>query len=111
MWGCTLPSVYYGFICDPALQKLYWGMITVLAIACTVATLDPHFSHPTFRAYRAAMYSGLGLSAIIFIAHGLVLYGYETQNKRMSLNWMLLMATFNLTGATIYATRVCAMRW
>jgi len=53
------------------------------------------------------MYAGLGLSAIVFIIHGLVLHGWEIQNKRMSLGWMGLMSAFNLIGAVAYATRVC----
>ena len=52
------------------------------------------------------MYAGLGLSALIFIIHGLVLHGWEIQNRRMSLNWMGLMAGLNLTGAAAYAVRV-----
>ena len=24
MWGSTIPSIYYGFYCDPGLQKAYW---------------------------------------------------------------------------------------
>lgn len=28
MWGSTIPSVYYGFYCDPELQKLYWSVVS-----------------------------------------------------------------------------------
>ena len=52
------------------------------------------------------MYAGLGLSAIIFVVHGLFLYGYETQKWRMSVDWMAAMAGFNLVGALIYGIRV-----
>jgi len=52
------------------------------------------------------MYSGLGLSAIVFIIHGLVLHGWELQNRRMSLGWMGLMGALNLIGAVAYAARV-----
>lgn len=24
MWGSTVPSIYYGFYCDPKLQQVYW---------------------------------------------------------------------------------------
>ena len=135
MWGSTIPSIYYGFYCNLNLQKLYWSVVskgshlsfslctvnlqastsrqltqwlqvTILAAACVTATLDPQFRHPRFRPYRAAMYTGLGLSAIVFIIHGLVLHGWELQNKRMSLGWMGLMAVLNLIGAAAYASRV-----
>lgn len=52
------------------------------------------------------MYAGLGLSAIIFVVHGVVKYGWKTQNDRMSLDWMGMMASLNLIGAFAYAARV-----
>lgn len=53
------------------------------------------------------MYACLGLSAIVFAIHGLFLHGWNMQNQRMSLDWMMLMAYFNLAGAVTYASRVC----
>lgn len=52
------------------------------------------------------MYAGLGLSAIIFVVHGVIKHGWKTQNHRMSLDWMGLMASLNLIGAFTYAARV-----
>ena len=52
------------------------------------------------------MYSTSGLSALVFISHGLWLYGWDIQEKRMALKWMGLMALFNLIGAAFYAGRV-----
>lgn len=134
MWGSTIPSVYYGFYCDPHLQKLYWSLesdpylrmrqhsvldsakidtwsdrliqVTILAAACLYTTVNPSFRQPKFRPYRAAMYTALGLSALIFVTHGLAIHGWDIQNRRMSLNWMGLMATSNLIGAAAYALRV-----
>jgi adiponectin receptor len=31
--GSFIPSVYYGFYCDPSLQHLYWGMVSQLALS------------------------------------------------------------------------------
>ena len=52
------------------------------------------------------MYAGLGLSAVVFVIHGILLHGWKIQNQRMSVDWMGLMAFFNLTEAVIYAARV-----
>ena len=52
------------------------------------------------------MYAGLGLSALVFTGHGILLYGWKIQNDRMSLDWMGLMAFLNLIGAAIYSARV-----
>lgn len=110
MWGSTIPSIYYGLYCDPWLQKVYWINVSVLASLCVYATLHPNFRHPTFRPYRAAMYAGLGLSAVVFVAHGIYLHGWIVQRQRMSLDWMALMATSNLIGAMVYAARVCILQ-
>lgn len=106
MWGSTVPSVYYGFYCDANLQKLYWAVVSVLAAACAAAILAPRFQHPTFRPYRTSIYVSLGLSAIVFITHGLIIHGWEIQSHRMGLTYMLMMATLNLLGASIYAARI-----
>lgn len=106
MWGSTIPSIYYGFYCDPRLQKIYWANVSILASLCVVATLHPRFRHPDIRPHRAAMYAGLGLSAVVFVMHGIFLHGWTVQNRRMSLDWMGLVALFNLMGALIYAARV-----
>ncbi|KAM3072500.1 hypothetical protein ACMFMG_009298 [Clarireedia jacksonii] len=106
IWGSTIPTVYYGFYCDEAVRDMYWMMISVLATACAITTLHPKFRHPTLRPYRALMYACLGLSASVFIAHGLIMHGWETQKARMSIDWMGLMAILNLVGAFIYALRV-----
>ena len=111
MWGSTIPSVYYGFYCDPRLQKTYWSNVSILAILCIIATLHPKFSYPTIRPYRAAMYAALGLSAVVFVIHGILLHGWAVQNRRMSVDWMALMAVLNLTGAVTYAARVSACRF
>lgn len=80
--------------------------VSALAIACAVTTLNPMFRHPSLRPYRAVMYTGLGLSAIIFTVHGIMIHGWSMQNKRMSLDWMALMASLNFIGAFAYAVRV-----
>ena len=53
------------------------------------------------------MYAGLGLSGLVFVIHGILLHSWIMQNQRMSVDWMALMASFNLTGAVIYAAQVC----
>jgi adiponectin receptor len=110
MWGSTVPSIYYGFYCDPNLQRLYWAVVSVFAVACAATILAPRFQHPTFRPYRTSMYVSLGLSAMVFITHGLTIYGWEIQNHRMGLSYMLTMAMLNLLGAAIYTARI-PERW
>ncbi|KAF2112926.1 hemolysin-III related-domain-containing protein, partial [Lophiotrema nucula] len=106
MWGSTIPCVYYGFFCSPNLQVAYYTLVSVLAALCVYATLHPAFRRPKYRPYRTIMYSGLGLSFIIPIIHGIVRFGWETQLWKMSLDWMAVMTAFNLTGGILYAMRI-----
>jgi adiponectin receptor len=48
----------------------------------------------------------LGLSAMAFIIHGLILYSWEIQNHRIGLNYILTIAMLNLLGAAIYTVRI-----
>jgi adiponectin receptor len=53
------------------------------------------------------MYTCFGLSAILFISHSILLYGFAVQKKRLGIEWMALMGFLNIAGAAIYASRVC----
>lgn len=56
------------------------------------------------------MYTLLGLSAFFSVIHGLVLYGLENLNERMSLSYFTGLALLNFAGAAIYAARI-PERW
>jgi adiponectin receptor len=30
MWGAGIPTIYYGFLCNPKLQLIYWSMVSKL---------------------------------------------------------------------------------
>lgn len=85
-------------------------MVSALAVVCSIVTLTPKFRHLTFRVYRTAMYASLGLLAMAFIAHGLIIHGWQTQNHRMSLTYMLITVMLNLLGAIVYVARILE-RW
>lgn len=126
MWGASLPSIHYAFICAPVLQYTHWTLVRLShssiesirqadglqvscsATGCILFTLDPRFLGPTFRKYRALMYTCFGLSAILFMTHSILLYGFAVQRKRLAIEWMALMGLLNLLGAVFYASRVGA---
>lgn len=106
MWGASLASIHFAFICDPWLRSLHWILVSASASGCVAFTLYPAFIKPTFRAMRAAMYASLGLFAVVFVLHGVYLYGFAVQRRRLALEWMTVMALLNLLGAMFYALRV-----
>lgn len=129
MWGAGIPSIYYGFICHPHLQSLYWTLVgtsffylhlalidtgprqsSSAAVFCARFILSSFFPLPHFRKWRVVFYAAFGLSCAVFVMHGLVIYGWELQVLHMSLVSVMYMATVNIIGAAIYAFRVNSLR-
>ncbi|PHH69100.1 hypothetical protein CDD82_7988 [Ophiocordyceps australis] len=63
------------------------------------------FRSPEWRTYRACMFVGLGISGVIPGIHGLMLYGYEELQIRMSINWVAAQGALYIFGAALYAAR------
>jgi adiponectin receptor len=124
MWGASLPSIHFAFACDPTLKTIHWCLVcgrrpvcrspfqtdkvqvSTSAGGCILLTLHPAFLGPTFRQYRALVYTCFGLSAVLFISHSIFLYGFAIQKMRLSIEWMALMGFLNIAGAVVYASRV-----
>ncbi|PWY92494.1 hemolysin-III channel protein Izh2 [Aspergillus heteromorphus CBS 117.55] len=104
--GSFVPSVYFGFYCLPDLQRLYWTMICTIGLGCTLVSIFPHFRTPRWRPFRAAMFVGMGLSAVFPVIHGLRLYGLEQMTRQIGLGWLLLQGFLYILGASIYAARL-----
>ncbi|KAK8194832.1 hemolysin-III related-domain-containing protein [Phyllosticta capitalensis] len=106
IWGSFIPSVYYGLLEHPSHVKFYWIMITTNSLVCAIAAVSEKFRTPTFRPIRAAMFVGLGLSAIFPVVGGLRLYGIQKLRERIALDWLVLHGLLYIAGAGIYAARV-----
>lgn len=104
--GSFVPSVYYGFYCAPGLQQLYWTMICSIGLGCVFVSILPQFRTPRWRPFRAAMFVGMGLSAVFPVIHGLYLYGRDQMTRQIGLGWLLLQGFLYILGAGIYAARV-----
>merc|ERR1712115_33768 len=81
-------------------------MITSIAVCTGTATLMPLFRTPKWRPVRAAMFVGMGLSAVVPVFHGLELYGYEYMRRAIGFNWLVTQGVLYILGAGIYAARV-----
>ncbi|KAL3469822.1 hemolysin-III related-domain-containing protein [Aspergillus californicus] len=104
--GSFVPSVYYGFYCVPEMQRLYWTMICGIGLGCVMVSIFPQFRTPRWRPFRAAMFVGMGLSAVFPVIHGLQLYGRDQMMRQIGLGWVLLQGCLYILGAGIYAARV-----
>ncbi|KAI4721333.1 hypothetical protein E4T48_02388 [Aureobasidium sp. EXF-10727] len=81
------------------------------ATGCITFILGPMFIRPEYRTLRALTYLSLGLFAIVFIVHGMYLHGFTLQRRRLSLEWMGLMALLNFLGCSAYAFRIPESRF
>lgn len=52
------------------------------------------------------MFAAMGLSAVVPVLHGVLLYGTHTMRASMGLDWLLLQAALYLLGAGLYAARL-----
>lgn len=69
--GSVLPTIFYGFACQPEITARWiWTSIMIAGcIGCFVASLLPKFDSPKFRPVRGIMFILMGCSPIgIFIA-------------------------------------------
>jgi adiponectin receptor len=104
--GSFVPSVFYGFYCVPTLQHRYWTMICTIGLGCVCVSVIPQFRTPRWRPFRAAMFVGMGLSAVFPVLHGVALFGVDRMRQQIGLGWLLLQGFLYILGASIYAARV-----
>ena len=104
------PLAYYSFLCDAALRRLYMGSITALGAAAVTASLVPAFQAPELRPLRAALFSCMGASGAVPIAHKLLLYGGTAPGAVASAGYEALMGALYALGVAVYAARV-PERW
>ena len=59
--GSFVPSVYYGFFCEPGLQRLYWAMASIQAVH---SSPNAHYWRALDSFYRHVLHSSLCQSQI-----------------------------------------------
>lgn len=62
--GSFVPWLYYGFYCDYRPKLIYLSIVVVLGITSIVVSLWERFSEPSYRALRAGVFMGFGLSGV-----------------------------------------------
>lgn len=79
--------------------------ICLLGAGCGVVSWVERFRTPTWRPYRTMMFVALGLSGVVPIIHGALIYGFDGLEERMSLSWVVLHGAMYIFGAVLYAVR------
>lgn len=109
--GSFLSSIRLAYVCDPIPLNLYTTLISTLGTICAIATLMSRFRTPAWRPVRAAMFVGLGLTAIFPMAQGMWTWGWHELDQRIGGVQMLVEGVLYVGGAALYAARWPERRW
>lgn len=127
MWSATAPMVYYTFLFEPKLQKVYWSLVrfarpitppkadilqtTIFAVLASIITFTPAFRKPATKPLRAGVFGSLALSTLFCVVHGFIAHGWDEQNRRFPAWGIGLTLLFNTIGATVYVLRFPESFW
>lgn len=103
------PPVYYGFLCRPLLAAFYLGLTTIFGLSTLTVTLLDKFQDPAYHAFRAGLFSCLGLFGVIPLVHGWSLHG-SVKEVSGAVMLDIVMGVIYLLGAAIYTFKV-PERW
>jgi adiponectin receptor len=109
--GSFVASIRLSFHCEPFYLNFYTVLITTLGTACAVATMLPRFRTPAWRPIRAAMFVGLGLTAVFPMGHGWWMWGWAELDRRIGGVQMVLEGLLYTSGAGLYAARWPERQW
>uniref|UniRef100_A0A8C8RKF2 Adiponectin receptor 2 n=1 Tax=Pelusios castaneus TaxID=367368 RepID=A0A8C8RKF2_9SAUR len=104
--GSFVPWLYYSFYCSPQPQLIYLIIVCVLGITAITVSQWDHFATPQYRAVRAGVFLGLGLSGLVPTLHFMLAEGLVQAVPAGQMGWLLLMALLYILGAALYAARV-----
>lgn len=123
--GSFFPSIYYGFYCEPHIQKLYLTSMTLAGLGtfwpwlwspyitglrlinayiypgAAYIVLNPEYAKPTHRGARTTVFIALGLGAIIPISHKFLTEGFDTLMNEMGAFWLILSGALYIVGAVL----------
>ncbi|XP_072884169.1 adiponectin receptor protein 1-like [Hemitrygon akajei] len=104
--GSFVPWLYYSFYCSPQPRLIYLIIVCVLGITAIVVSQWDRFATPQYRAVRAGVFLGLGLSGLVPTLHFMFVEGVIKAATVGQLGWLFLMAFLYIVGVAVYAARV-----
>ncbi|XP_028669177.1 adiponectin receptor protein 1-like isoform X1 [Erpetoichthys calabaricus] len=104
--GSFVPWLYYSFYCSPQPRLIYLVIICVLGITAIVVSQWDRFATPQYRAVRAGVFLGLGLSGLVPTLHFMIAEGFIKATTVGQMGWLFLMAICYILGVALYAARI-----
>ncbi|KAH8887831.1 mPR-like GPCR protein [Thozetella sp. PMI_491] len=109
--GSFISGIYVGFYCEPHLQRVYFGMITILGLLTAIIHLHPSLQAKRWRIVRVAFFVATGVSAFVPIIHGATLFPYDQLEKQAGLRYYYLEGGLMLAGVGFFASHFPESRW
>ncbi|CAL5048909.1 unnamed protein product [Urochloa decumbens] len=103
------PPIYYIFQCEPHWQAAYLSAITAAGVATVYALMSPRLSAARYRAHRALLFVGMGLSGLVPAVHAAAV-NWHKPARNVTLAYEGAMAASYLVGTAFYLARV-PERW
>ncbi|KAF9485056.1 HlyIII-domain-containing protein [Pholiota conissans] len=104
--GSFFPSIYYGFYCDPHIQKFYLTAMGLAGLGAAYIVLNPEYAKPTHRGARTTVFIALGLGAVIPVSHMFLTHDFGQLLREMGVGWLILSGALYIFGALLYANRI-----
>ncbi|KAJ5578550.1 uncharacterized protein N7459_007514 [Penicillium hispanicum] len=102
--GSLTSGIYVGFYCEPHLQKVYWSMISILALLTGFVVVHPHLQGKEWRILRLSTFVATGFSAFAPIIHAACIFPYEQLDQQAGLRYYYLEGLVIIIGVLFYAT-------
>ncbi|KAH0449873.1 hypothetical protein IEQ34_020565 [Dendrobium chrysotoxum] len=99
------PPISYAFLCTPRWRFFYLSSISFLAVLTVLSLLAPKFTHGSYRAFRALLFSAMGLTGLVPAVH-ITVVNWSESRKMETMVCEAAMATFYLVGTAFYVSRV-----
>lgn len=97
--------LFYGFYDNSMLFYSFAGLTSFFGVVCGYVSLKSKFRTREWRPYRAAMFVLFGISAILPIIAGFVVYGKDETWQRIQMTWVIWEGALYIFGAFLYGVR------
>ncbi|KAI8822169.1 hemolysin-III related-domain-containing protein [Fimicolochytrium jonesii] len=109
--GSFVPSIYYGFFCNPSLQAVYLSIIVIFGITTICITVSPKFFAPKYRLLRTGLFVAMGFTGVAPLVHAVVKYGSHMTKHALSSGSLISSGIIYFIGAVVYISRVPERWW
>jgi len=105
-FGGSASATYYAFYCNPKIQRIYWAINALSAMAAAITLFDTGGGGSKMRTLRGGVFSLLAISAILPIFHRIGSLGWSEACLQIGAQWLLAGGLCLFLGVGIFVGRV-----